>query len=318
MKLATAHVALQTTLSAAREFQQACACHRSTIRRCAFLPRPSPSRGKSARKSVLTKYFVLFPSLTLPYNARFRQVVGSVTRTGSARERTARCLGCRSAAQYPARRPRSLPRRRQWPVRWRSPARRSKQRRDETSHRGIAAAHRGMHRHRCCRRVKHGLAFSGTIEHALRAKALLTRSLSQKVCEGRLADRLRARRAPRAHRTVPAIHVVFPLRPSRTLQNGCRCHPSAQNPTSSVCLLLLSYSKIQKRPLKPYTTITSMPDSRSIFRSPFEIPRSVIVSRTADIGMIKERLRRPNFEESPTMIVRFAASDIARFTRASS
>src|SRR5437667_1403903 len=79
MKLATAHVALQTTLSAAREFQQACACHRSTIRRCAFLPRSSPSRGKSARKSVLTKYFVLFPSLTLPYNARFRQVVGSVT-----------------------------------------------------------------------------------------------------------------------------------------------------------------------------------------------------------------------------------------------
>jgi len=128
------------------------------------------SHGKSTRKSVLTKYFLLFSSLTVRYNAHFPQVVRSVAQTGSARERTARCLGSLST-----------------------------------------------------RRVKHGLAVSGTIERVRSAKAQ------------RCGLTAGARRPPTAEcgSEFPAVtgivavrlYEIHPSAPTRRLPFFCFCFP---------------------------------------------------------------------------------------------
>src|SRR6267142_4395194 len=74
--------------------------------------------------------------------------------------------------------------------------------------------------------------------------------------------------------------------------------------------------KVEEKKIQ--TRVTSTSASRKAFKSWRGMARSVIVSCTEDTGMMSERLRRPNLEESQTTIVRRAASDMARLTRASS
>src|SRR5208282_3146504 len=63
-----------------------------------------------------------------------------------------------------------------------------------------------------------------------------------------------------------------------------------------------------------YTSVTFIPASFSACKSAFRICLSVITSWTAVIGMMLQRLRRPNLLESQTAIVRRAMSTMARFT----